>query len=1111
MGVSSKTIRLFISSTFSDFQWERDVLHERVFPELGQLCRAHGVDFQPVDLRWGIREEEAREQRTLAICLREVRRCQALSPMPNFLILLGERYGWQPLPEFIPEEDFHCFKAHISGRKPRDGQLSPHESLALLNNWYRRDFNDTNPGLRLQPCRDGVDGDWSQVESSLRKIFRECAIDLKWSGERVERYFLSATHQEILLGTSEEFPHSRQIRDHVFCFQRRRVAARPNSKLEHSAVFNDVRENGAPDEDARARLSQLSQVLQERLGNNFMTYQAFAQGIDDISKQHLEAFAQDARVVLTAVVQAELARLANIAELEQERLRHEFFLHKKLGSFIGRESMLGHFSRTLTGGKAIVIHGPGGMGKSSMVAKTTELGSKGGAIPIYRFTGLTAAASSGINLLRSLCEEMAGKSGESLGARKDITGWGEEFRLQMMSLGRSSSQRYLIAIDALDQLPERDPARDLAWLPKNIPENVVLLLSTTDGQMLKACEERFTQVEFHKLEGLEVEEGRELLKEWLAAEKRQLQPMQIKHVLDQFRNDGSPLYLRLATQEARHWTAYDGPESVSGELPANTETLIGQIFNRLALPQNHGDAMVGHTLGYLAAARNGLTENELMGALSLDQCVMEQFRKDSPQGSALKSLPFIVWSRLRDDLEAYLSEGLADGFSAISFFHRIFREAVEKRFLGNPSERRNFHLALANYFSSGDHSGNFLHRDGEKVPNRRRLSELAFHLVQAGESQRLYNLLTDKGYFEAKLMAGQRYEVFSEYLACYEKIPPSGAGSRQAAKLARHLATQIIEHCSHPSGSLDLEDVHAYLAFQKDTRLYRMVLDEGLRQLAAGAKQSDLKLGILSLGMQARKGNLLRRDGQLGRAKRLLAGICLDLQETGPSAELSRVLYDLGYINYLEGDLEKSVQLLSESAEIARISGNETGSWISRCVAAQHLWLSKWTIEQADACDRELESVLLQAEEIFEQKKNFDSTSERWVMNIWSIRFNSAYRREDAKSAEAIYRKLENDPWLKGFREDIAIERFKAKLTILGGEYLSGAIVLESLAEKRLARSKKEESLAEDLAESGLAFVHAGKTEAARRVWQIALDLTPSCGNRYWQRIVKVWKKQHLN
>lgn len=72
----SPTIRLFVSSTFSDLKAERDALQREVFPRLKQFCLSKGLRFQAIDLRWGISEEAGRDNRTLRICLRELRRCQ---------------------------------------------------------------------------------------------------------------------------------------------------------------------------------------------------------------------------------------------------------------------------------------------------------------------------------------------------------------------------------------------------------------------------------------------------------------------------------------------------------------------------------------------------------------------------------------------------------------------------------------------------------------------------------------------------------------------------------------------------------------------------------------------------------------------------------------------------------------------------------------------------------------------------------------------------------------------------------------------------------------------------------------------------------------------------
>ena len=82
--VVRRIFRLFISSTFSDFIEEREALQQNVFPRLEKYCAKFGARFQPIDLRWGITEETQKNHDTMRICLEEVRRCQELSPGPNF-------------------------------------------------------------------------------------------------------------------------------------------------------------------------------------------------------------------------------------------------------------------------------------------------------------------------------------------------------------------------------------------------------------------------------------------------------------------------------------------------------------------------------------------------------------------------------------------------------------------------------------------------------------------------------------------------------------------------------------------------------------------------------------------------------------------------------------------------------------------------------------------------------------------------------------------------------------------------------------------------------------------------------------------------------------------
>src|SRR5215472_14700221 len=98
------TIRFFLSSTFVDFQVERDVLQRHVFPELRKLCAASGFRLQPIDLRWGVSEAAGTDRQTLRICFDELENCRRRSPDFFMLIFLGQRYGSRLFPPQVPQD-----------------------------------------------------------------------------------------------------------------------------------------------------------------------------------------------------------------------------------------------------------------------------------------------------------------------------------------------------------------------------------------------------------------------------------------------------------------------------------------------------------------------------------------------------------------------------------------------------------------------------------------------------------------------------------------------------------------------------------------------------------------------------------------------------------------------------------------------------------------------------------------------------------------------------------------------------------------------------------------------------------------------------------------------
>ena len=121
-----------------------------------------------------------------------------------------------------------------------------------------------------------------------------------------------------------------------------------------------------------------------------------------------------------------------------------------------------------------------------------------------------------------------------------------------------------------------------------------------------------------KVSEMSVQEGETLLTSWLHSIKRRVQQNQLQKVMTLFNNCGLPLYLKLIFEEVRHWKSKDQENQLS--LAKDIQGLIKQLFDRLSTDSNHGQVFVNHSLGALAAARDGLAEDELMDIRLIKKC-----------------------------------------------------------------------------------------------------------------------------------------------------------------------------------------------------------------------------------------------------------------------------------------------------------------------------------------------------------------------------------------------------------------------------------------------------------------------------------------------------------
>jgi hypothetical protein len=790
VAASTITFRVFVSSTFSDLKAERNALQDRVFPRLRELCLARGARFQAIDLRWGVSEEASLDQQTMRICLGEIARCQQVSPRPNFIVLLGDRYGWRPLPEEIPATEFREIERRIAGR----------DAKALLDKWYRRDDNALPP-LYLLRGREGKYEDYEtwevQVERPLRSALLEATAAMELPEEARLKYEASATHQEIVAGALgvEDAP------EHVFCFFRS-IEGLPQD--ERAKDFLDLDADGKPDEDARQHQQRLKAELSERLPGNIREYQAGWNG-EGTTADHLEHLCEDVYQSLSQVILQQLAQMEAVEPLEAEIAAHEAFGHERARHFVGRAGILQTIGRYVDGksNQPLAIWGESGTGKSALMAKAVLEAQEAHpeAEVVCRFVGATPESSSGRALLEGLCREISRRYlvDEST-VPFDYKGLGADF-CERIALARPE-RPLILAIDALDQFGAGELARGLDWLPAVLPPDVRVVVSTLPGDCLAALEARLPSESLLQLGPMEPDQAGHLLDLWLADAGRTLQAQQRAAILEAFGREDNrlPLYLRLAFEESRRWRSYATPGETA--LGSDVSGLIGSLFARLSAEANHGEILVSRTLGYLAAARNGLAEDELIDLLSRDVDLYASFlgrlyhtppdllawvrkrlddiaagpseggerepvddraaeewisdlRRDQRELMAYLStvlpnpdgprLPIVLWSRLYFDLEPYLTSRAAAGSALLGFYHRQLGDVAAERYLAG-GDQAQIHARLAAYFrSKADPAGEGMWT-GEYP---RGLSETPYHQYHGGLTDDLVDTVADLRFVDA--------------------------------------------------------------------------------------------------------------------------------------------------------------------------------------------------------------------------------------------------------------------------------------------------------------------------------------------------------------------------
>ncbi len=284
------------------------------------------------------------------------------------MVLLGDRYGWEPLPANVEATEFEALLAAVDDATERE----------LLERWYRRDANAVPPEFVLLP-REGEFEDaarWGQVKARLRETLRQ-AVEAAFpevSDPLRAKFFHSATHQEIPEGVLQP----EDAGEHVFAWFRDRAADEVNP----------------PDPKLETLKAEIAAKLPET------QVRAFAG-----SEPGIDALCRQVEADLRALMDREIERFEVRSLAERERAAHLDFARKNAELFVGREAELAQIAdyQRDSDKRPLVVSGVAGSGKTALLAKAACAG--GDTRTIVRHVGATPRSAGLRTLLEDLFDE----------------------------------------------------------------------------------------------------------------------------------------------------------------------------------------------------------------------------------------------------------------------------------------------------------------------------------------------------------------------------------------------------------------------------------------------------------------------------------------------------------------------------------------------------------------------------------------------------------------------------------------------------------------------------------------------------------------------------------
>ena len=229
--------------------------------------------------KFAVKRSVAADGIQLGLC--QIISLRKISQDSYLYILLGNRYGWQPLPEEISKDDFSLIEKYFEKIVISKDRLNAKE---LFIKWYRQETNSVNNIYYLRSVENGEEDKWSNESKLLRKLLDEAFDEIGFSDIGMIKYYDSATEQEVFDGVLSKYCKGEMVKDSPKAYYVRTIKGIGN--------YVDVVE------DKSRRLEK----LKTKLGDNFPYEEGVFYIECDDYNSYLDRFKRDATQTLKELI-----------------------------------------------------------------------------------------------------------------------------------------------------------------------------------------------------------------------------------------------------------------------------------------------------------------------------------------------------------------------------------------------------------------------------------------------------------------------------------------------------------------------------------------------------------------------------------------------------------------------------------------------------------------------------------------------------------------------------------------------------------------------------------------------------------------------------------------